>query len=386
MSIPDRQSSLKPLRVAFVFSDGGSGSRETVAGMYAYLDRHARWEVCHVQSGPQAAFDLMSLQRLDGFIASGYAAYESLSQVGPPSCKRVFFNCEAELGQNVVTVDERAVAKMALDEFKNMSLRRVAFYAVRSTQRGQAFEAEAAARGVEFYQFHRPQDLEHYWPRRHEYAGQWLASLPKPIGVLTQGVDVAQTLTAAALLEGIHVPEQVAVLTCDATAESCTLARPTLSCVAGAQRKIGFEAARMLDRLFKGKPAGGPIVIPPTTIERRGSTDILAVADPDLANAIRLLRNSATDEQSIDEVLNLVPLSRNQLEHGMRKVLGRSPYEEVMRIRMDTACKLLAESSLTMAEVAAHSGLGTVSNFCKVFKRRTGKSPRQYRLSQDVAR
>jgi len=235
------------------------------------------------------------------------------------------------------------MARLAMDEFVNMGLRRVGFCSVQPTQRGAAFKAEADRREMEFHEFIRPVEIEEYWPRRHEYAGQWLLSLPKPIGIFTQGHDVAQTLTAAATLEGIHVPEQVAVLTCEATPDLCAMARPTLSCVAGGARKIGFEAARMLHRLFQGKPAGGPILIPPTEIVRRGSTDILAVADPDLAMAIRLLRTSATEEERIDDVLKHVPLSRNQLEHGMRKVLGRSPYVEVMRIRIETAPRHLMD-------------------------------------------
>lgn len=376
----------RPLRVAFVFSQASSASREVIAGAYEYMDRYVKWEVAHVESGPRAAYDLTALAWLDGFIASGYREYETLTNTGSPDWKRVFFSCEPELGHNIVTADETALAKMAMEEFLSMGLRRVAFYSVRPTQRRDAFKAEAEKRGVAFHEFVRSVEVEQYWPRRHEYAGQWLQSLPKPIGVFTQGHDVAQTLTAAATLEGIHVPEQVAVLTCEATDETCSLSRPTLSCVTGGQRTMGFEAARMLDRLFQGKPAGGPILIPPTQIDRRGSTDILAVADHDLANAIRLLRSSATEEESIDDVLKHVPLSRSQLERGMRRVLHRSPHEEVMRIRIETACRLLKQTSLSMVEVAVRCGLGTVSNFCKVFKRRVGKSPRQYRISEEVSR
>jgi len=354
--------------------------------MYDYVGRYTKWEVAHIEAGPRALFDLSSLSWLDGFIASGYPDYETLSTAGSKAWKRVFFSCRPELGTNIVTSDEAVYAKLAMDEFVNMGLRRVGFFSIAPTPRGAAFQAEAARRGIEYHEFIRPVPNEQYWPRRHEYAGQWLASLPKPIGVLAHVAEFAQTLTAAATLEGIHVPEQVAVLACEAPAESCELSRPTLSSVTGDQREIGFQSARMLDRLFHGKPAGGPILIPPTKVERRGSTDILAVADPDLAKAIRLLRNLATEERTIAEVLKMVPLTRNQLESGMRKVLSRSPYEEVMRIRLDTACKLLHETSLSVGEVAAHSGLGTVSNFCKVFKRRFGSSPRQYRLSKEFSR
>jgi LacI family transcriptional regulator len=382
---PPTPAARRPLRVAFVFSQASSAAREAIAGAYEYIDRHSRWEVAHIESGPRAVVDLTNLAWLDGFIAAGYRNYETLTAAGSPSWKRVFFACEPEWGPNVVTADEAAMARMAMDELLSIGLSRVGFCSLAPTQRGDAFKSEAARRGVEFHQFVRPVAVEEYWPRRHEYLGQWLASLPKPIGVFTQAHDVAQTVTASATLEGIHVPEQVAVLTCEASDESCSLSRPTLSCVTGGQRKIGFEAARMLDRLFQGKPAGGPILIPPTQVDRRGSTDILAVADADLANAIRLLRSHATEEESIDDVLRHVPLSRSQLERGMRRVLHRSPHEEVMRVRIETACRLLTQTSLSMAEVAVHSGLGTVSNFCKVFKRRIGKSPRQYRISEDVS-
>jgi len=367
----------RPLRVAFVFNQ----ARAAVAGMYEYLDRHTRWEVVHIASGPKALYDLKAQPKLDGFIASGWPRDEQLMRGGSRWWKRVFINCEPERGNNVVTVDEAAMARIALDEFAAMGLRRVAFYHYVPTPRGEAFLAEAQRRGIEATAFERRGNIEQFWHRRHEFAGAWLAKLPKPIGVFAHAHDGAQLLTAIAPRVNVHVPEQVAVLTCEAPADICMLSRPTLSCITGNEGKIGFEAARMLDRMFRGEEPDGPIVIAPTEVQRRGSTDILAVADADLARAIRLLRQGATGSQTIDDVLAQVPLSRNQLEHGMRKVLGRSPYEEVMRIRIETACRMLKETSLSMAEIGRHSGLGNVSNFCKIFKRKVGQSPRHYRVS-----
>jgi len=366
----------RPLRVAFVFSQ----SWPVMAGMYDYLDRHTRWEVVHISPSSNLIYDLKAQPLLDGFIASGWPHNDQLMRVGARRWKRVFVNCEPERGKNVVTVDEAATARMALDEFTAMGLKRVAFYHYGHTPRGAAFLAEAERRGIEAITFKRPGKVERFWHRRHEIAGQWLASLPKPIGILTHAPDGAQLLTSAAPRVNVHVPEQAAILACQAPAELCMLSRPTLSCIAGNDQKIGFEAARMLDRMFHGEEPNGPIIIAPTEVQRRGSTDILAVADADLASAIRLLRQGATSSQTIDHVLSQVPLSRNQLEHGMRKVLGRSPYEEVMRIRIETACRMLKETSLSIAEIGQHSGLGHVSNFCKIFKRKVGQSPRHYRV------
>ena len=251
------------------------------------------------------------------------------------------------------------------------------------TARGNAFRAEARRRGLETHLFDSNRPREDYWPRRHEVFAEWLAGLPKPIGVLSHVATMAQDLTAAATLAGVNVPQEVAVLTCAADDEECCLSQPALSTIAANVQRAGFESAHMLDRLLKGESPDSPLLIRPTHVVHRASTDILAVSDPLLARAIRLLRDRATDdEMRIEDVLKDLPLTRNQLEYGLRRTLGRSPYEEVLRIRLDAAQRLLRETTMDLANIAVHSGLGTSSNLCKVFKRNTGQTPRQYRLGR----
>src|SRR5205823_5514813 len=85
-----------------------------------------------------------------------------------------------------------------------------------------------------------------------ELAG-WLRRLPKPIGVMASSDGRALQLLAMCRKLEIDVPKSVAVLGVDNDDVLCELASPPLSSIALATQRIGYEAARLLDRLMRGE-------------------------------------------------------------------------------------------------------------------------------------
>ena len=78
--------------------------------------------------------------------------------------------------------------------------------------------------------------------------------------------------------------------------ETCRLADPPLSSVKDDARKVGFGAARLLDKLMavpSGEEGIFPLLIPPLGIAVRRSTDVTAVDDPMIASAMRCIREQA---------------------------------------------------------------------------------------------
>jgi LacI family transcriptional regulator len=209
---------------------------------------------------------------------------------------------------------------------------------------------------------------------------QWLRSLPKPVGVVTWATQRGHEVIHACRLAGLLVPEEVAVLGADEDELICEMCTPPLSGVAITTERIGYEAAALLDRLMRGgRPPRRPILIEPTGVIGRQSTDTLAIDDIDLARAVAFIRNHATDPIGINEVLRAVPVSRSWLERRFKEVFDRTPGAEICRMRFEHAKRLLAETDMSVPDVAAASGYGSREYMASVFKSKIGLSPQKYR-------
>jgi len=66
------------------------------------------------------------------------------------------------------------------------------------------------------------------------------------------------------------------------------------------------------------------------------------------------------------------------MERRFRSVLGRSPYEQLLHVRINHAKELLATTSRPMAEIATATGFH-LKKFSGLFRQHTGRTPSQYR-------
>ncbi|MGH7991106.1 MAG: substrate-binding domain-containing protein, partial [Limisphaerales bacterium] len=100
--------------------------------------------------------------------------------------------------------------------------------------------------------------------KAHRWLVKTLRHLPKPLGVAAASDDVALRVMRACDDAKLYVPEEVAVLGCHNDPLICDYAPVPLSSVDDDLERIGYEGAKLLDRLMDGKPAScKPILIPP---------------------------------------------------------------------------------------------------------------------------
>jgi LacI family transcriptional regulator len=218
------------------------------------------------------------------------------------------------------------------------------------------------------------------WLARQEDLARWLKSLPKPVGILAWNSNDGRHVIDACRFVGLSVPEQVAVLSGDDDELLCEACSSPLSGIAVPAQQIGYEAAAMLDRLICGRrPSKTSISIGPTGIVARQSTDVLAIEDQDLVQAIRFIREHACEAIRVEDVLRVVPLSRRQLEIRFREVLGCSPADEIRRVRLKQAKRLLSQTDMTIPDVAIASGFGSPEYLAYAVKHDTGLSPLKFR-------
>jgi LacI family transcriptional regulator len=176
------------------------------------------------------------------------------------------------------------------------------------------------------------------------------------------------------------VPEDLAILGVDNDELIVDMVRPSLSSIEMPGFQIGLEAATILAELIDGRSVQAEArVFAPAGIVSRGSTDVFAIDDEVVVEAVRFIRRSADGKMQIKDVLDAVAVSRRNLERRFRRALGRSLHEEIRQTRVDRACRLLRDTTLEMEAVARQAGFASQVRLSTVFKSVTGMSPTTFR-------
>jgi LacI family transcriptional regulator len=221
---------------------------------------------------------------------------------------------------------------------------------------------------------------ERAWNASQVHLAAWLQTLPKPVGVLAANDERALEVLDAAQGAGLCVPDEIAIIGVDNDEVLCEAAHPSLSSVALNLERIGYEGATLLDRLMRGgRYPKRPILIPPLRVVSRSSTDVVATADEIVRTAVRFIQHNLHRPLGVAEVLEAVNVSRKTLEVRFAAALGRSPYEEILRRRIERIKELLTRTDGKMKRVAQQCGFKHVENLYGVFRREVGETPAQYR-------
>ena len=281
--------------------------------------------------------------------------------------------------------DPEAIGKLAAEHLLDRGYKNYAFcgydFINWSHARGNAFSKVLANKGFETYYYEQPKSpSKRRWENEQYILTKWLQSLPKPVGVMACNDDRAQQVIEACKIENLHVPEQVSVLGVDDDEFVCDLTEPPLSSVFLNNEKAGFEASRLLQKMMEVENfPNQEIIVTPTHIVTRQSTEILAIDDPQVALAIRYIRQHSKELIQISDVVNVVALGRRTLEDRFNKILGRSIFDEITRCRINKISQALVESNKSISEVALDFGYPSEAHISRYFKRTQGVTPLEYR-------
>jgi AraC-like DNA-binding protein len=105
-------------------------------------------------------------------------------------------------------------------------------------------------------------------------------------------------------------------------------------------------------------------------------------AEPvEIWKARNLIQEHSDDELSLTKVAKAVSISTNHLSEKFKQVTGVNFVDYVARTRFDKACDLLLSPNQRISEIAFAVGFQSLSQFNRVFKRLSGKSPSAYRAA-----
>jgi LacI family transcriptional regulator len=251
-----------------------------------------------------------------------------------------------------------------------------------SRRREKAFLEYLSERGFEPYVYAGPKvPKDRVWEREQAFLTRWIKRLPTPIGVFACDDDRGREVLEACKLAGLNVPEDVAVLGVDDDEVFCELADPPLSSIALNAETAGYRAAALLDEMIQGhEKKRQRIVVEALGIVRRRSTDIIAVDDEEIANAVQFIRRQQGHNISVDRVAEKVATSRRSLEKRFRQVIGRTILEEIQLTKLERAKRLLLETTYPISKVAEIAGFGSAGYFIQFFQKQVGRTPRKYRV------
>jgi LacI family transcriptional regulator len=209
-------------------------------------------------------------------------------------------------------------------------------------------------------------------------------------------MDVARQIVEACGRAGVSVPDQVAVVGWDDDVLIAETIEPTISGMVLPAERLGYEAARVLDRMLAGeKMTGTCALVPPAGILHvRHSSDVLTLPDRDVHLALQYIHEHAAEGLKVSHVARAARISRRKLEQDFSRVLGITPHDAIVRERLERAKQLLIETDWPLERIAERSGMGTLDTLqrqCLVqlkttageYRKRFGtsgeKQPRPYR-------
>lgn len=380
--------------VALLIETSNSYARGLVEGILSYVRQHGYWSI-HLPESHRGARPPSWLARWrgDGIIArvETPAIANAVEKTGLPV---VDVSAARHLpGVPWVETDDKAIADMAAQHLMARGFRELAFCGDShfnwSTWRRQHFvrTVEGTGRRCHVYESPAAGRSGASWDLEQARLSRWLESLPRPVGIMACYDIRGQELLDICRDADIAVPEEIAVIGVDNDRLLCDLCDPPLSSVIPDTHRTGFIAASLLDKQMAGEPVEAkPVLIPPVGVQTRQSTDVMAIDDPHIATAVRFIRQHACSGIQVRDLLRVVPLSRRVLDSRFKERIGRTPHEEIMRIRMERAKMLLLETKLPLSAVAKRTGFNYIEYFSEAFKRHMGTTPGKYRKEASARR
>jgi AraC-like DNA-binding protein len=105
-------------------------------------------------------------------------------------------------------------------------------------------------------------------------------------------------------------------------------------------------------------------------------------AEPvEIWKARKFIEQHSGDELSLSKVAKAVNISANHLSEKFKEVTGVNFVDYIARARFEKARELLLHSNRRISEIAFAAGFQSLSQFNRVFKRLSGKSPTEYRAA-----
>ena len=288
-----------------------------------------------------------------------------------------------------VLEDHAHAAQLVAEHFLSRGFKNFMFYSEADNwsyeERGHGFVAALKQTGhaCEWIRWHQSPEFradKEQWSRKRKWLAAQIKRVTKPLGIFAANDEQALDVLESCQAIGVTVPEQVAIV----GAENYLLAPDAMltpvSSVDTNLEQLGYTGAALLDKLMNGGLAPKqPIRVPASALIARKSSDLLAVNNKGVANSLRFIWEHYHEPINVNDLVGAAAMSRRGLHKAFLDNLGRTPGQELLRVRIERAKRLLGDRDHKIEVVAGMSGFKSANSFCVTFKQATGMSPKQFR-------
>jgi LacI family transcriptional regulator len=367
--------------------------REILRGVARYSRLHGPWSISktppyyRTPSGRKNFINLTTIHS-DGVI---FMETESPEQILPTGLPAIAIDVRDQIyGLANIVGDCKKIGEIAAKHFLERGFKKFAFCGFDdihwSHERCDSFidYLQKAGYDVQLYNQKTPSYKSNMgWEKEKKQMIQWLKRLSFPVAIMACNDDRADNILEACKDCQIKVPDEIAVLGVDNDDMVCEITEPPLSSIEMNFEKAGFEAAHVLEKWMKGENmANETIIISPTRVFVRQSTDILAIDDREVANAISFINEHVREPIQVIDVANSVSVSRRMLEKRFKVAIGMSIGAKIRKVRADHIAKLLLETNMSISEIAHSMGFDSQANFSRYFQKEFQMKPLRYRKMQ----
>ena len=385
--------------VVLLVDTSRSYGREIVRGVGRFRREQGNWAIYYKPHGlSEPPPPWLREARPDGVLAriGNQALAKAIVGLGVPAVD--LRGVLSETGLPSIGVDHREVARHAARHLLERGFVRFGFCGLprgvhpHMDELCDRFVAEIEAAGHRCSVFlarpgpQRGEAWEHQqsrvsqWRDQQRRMSQWIDSLVKPAAVMACHDDRALQVLDACRRARVTVPEELAVISADNDEYLCEMAIPPLTSIDENAAQIGYQAARLLESLMGGhRPSRERLLIAPRGVVTRQSTDVAAIEDQHVAQAMRFIREHACQGILPRDVVAQIPLSRVALASRFKSIVGHTVGTEIQRVRIRLARELLAETELPIKMVAHRAGFRYVEYMTRLFTRMTGQTPAEFR-------
>lgn len=390
----------KHFRITLLFNANKVYDRQVIEGIGEYLQAsQCAWDI-FLEEDFTTHLENLKYWQGDGIIADfdNPKVVERLKNIDVPivAVGGSYSNQEDYPDVPYVATDNYALVELAFQHLKQKGLENFAFYGIPSHswkrwghEREAAFKHILAREGYKGSIFKGSRTSSDTWQYDMNRLADWIQMLPTPTGIIAVTDSRARHVLQVCEHLNIMVPDKISVIGIDNEELTSYLTRVSLSSVGQGCKAMGFRAAKILHKrlsenqndLNKIQSKMPRILVPPTKVFERQSTDYHALKDSYVIQAMHYIRHNACKGIKVEQVLEAVGISRSNLESRFKEECGHSIHEEIHNSKLKRACNLLQTTSLPISEIAELCGYPSLQYMYTVFKKNLNQTPKDYRIN-----
>ena len=371
------------VKVILLLDVSGEFDRKLLRGIVRYSQEHGPWQFFRMPpyfrwdaNGEKHLLEWAKKRKADAIIGRWNSPQAPLlKKLGIPIVLQNYQTRSKTY--SILTGDYLGTGRMAAQFFRKRMFTHFAYFGLKgviwSEERRQGFTEEL---GQEVSVFEATADDIH--ARRG--VTRWLHDLPKPTALFCCDDSHALLISETCKLEGIDVPEEIAILGVDNDELYCAISDPPISSIELNEEQGGYLICSLLhQQILTGSNEPFTVTISPKCIIERQSTDRHNIRDSYVAEVVRYLSDHYREDLDVEGICAQVPLSKRAIELRFRKVMGTTIYQYLTQLRLEHFTRLLLTTDRAMLDMAMEAGFQDGSNIARIFRRYRGCSPKEYR-------